>query len=284
MPPLHIVYYTDPLCCWSWVFEGVWRRLRWEFGDQLLTRCVMGGLYADTSRYNDPVNDIHNAGQIAPQWLDVASRTGVPLNPRLWTRARPRSSYPPCLAIKAAQRHSNLFADALLRRLREAAMLECRDISRREVLLELVAETRAAFHEDELSMDDFTAALSDETTLRLFRDDLTDVRLRQIGRFPTLLLHGAGDRGLLITGWRPYDIVRRAMQRVAPGLAPLRQPTDLDEYVTDHGRVTIAEIAEAFGWSRGEAHGKLIARGLQAAILDRDVHDASSETTAPRAG
>src|SRR5690242_21305745 len=27
---LEVIYYTDPLCCWSWAFEPQWRRFLYE--------------------------------------------------------------------------------------------------------------------------------------------------------------------------------------------------------------------------------------------------------------
>ena len=45
--PLTAVYYTDPLCCWSWAFEPHWRRLRDEFGGALDCRYRMAGMIED---------------------------------------------------------------------------------------------------------------------------------------------------------------------------------------------------------------------------------------------
>ena len=55
-PGLEIIYYTDPLCCWSWAFEPQWRRLLFELKDKISYRYCMGGLLPRWKNYNDSVN------------------------------------------------------------------------------------------------------------------------------------------------------------------------------------------------------------------------------------
>ena len=67
-PPIEIVYYTDPLCCWSWAFEPHWRRLREEFGGALDWRYRMAAMIADWNSYNDPLNSVNRPVQMGPIW------------------------------------------------------------------------------------------------------------------------------------------------------------------------------------------------------------------------
>ena len=55
---VEIIYYTDPLCSWSWAFEPQWRRLRYEFGSQICPRYVMCGMISDWQSYSDPFNSV----------------------------------------------------------------------------------------------------------------------------------------------------------------------------------------------------------------------------------
>jgi predicted DsbA family dithiol-disulfide isomerase len=41
---VHVQYFTDPACPWSWATEPAVRRLQVEFGDQVSITYVMGGL------------------------------------------------------------------------------------------------------------------------------------------------------------------------------------------------------------------------------------------------
>src|SRR5690606_32590351 len=126
--PVYVTYFTDPLCSWSWAFEASWRRLLSEFGEALHYSYRMGGLLANWQRYQDPINHISRPAQMGPCWMQVQEQTGVPLNSELWHLNPPDSSYPASIAFKAAQTIRLDFAEKYLRRLREAAMLDARDI------------------------------------------------------------------------------------------------------------------------------------------------------------
>lgn len=275
--PLHAIYYTDPLCSYSWVFEAVWRRIRWELGELLQYEYRMGGLFADVTRYQDPINDIANTAQIGPQWMEISSRTGVPLNPELWQQRPPTSSYPACIAFKAAAQFGSDFAETCLRRLREAAMLEARDISRPEVLQAVAREANSRLEpESRIDVAAFGAALSGPEARDAFREDLRDVRYREIGRFPSLILYRSPERGLLLTGCRPYGALRVSLGKVAPDLLPQRPLHDLAEYVAAWRTVTVQEIADNFGWELVEAGRRLREAGLEHAVVDAKLSSFSS--------
>src|SRR3712207_9352526 len=66
------------------------------------------------------------------RWLDVAAETGMPADPRMWLDAPPRSSYPACLAVKAAAEQG--LDGPYLRRAREAIACERRKVDNTEEL------------------------------------------------------------------------------------------------------------------------------------------------------
>src|SRR4051795_7960379 len=84
--------YTDPACPWSWAAEPALRRLQADFGTSLEICFVMGGLAREFKR---PLETMRH-------WIDAGDASGMPVDPRLWLDAPPRSSYPACLAGKAA--------------------------------------------------------------------------------------------------------------------------------------------------------------------------------------
>lgn len=268
--PVRVTYFTDPLCPWCWAFEPQWRRLRFEFGAGLRWQYRMGGLLSGWGRYHDPVNEIHNPGQMATQWLQVAELTDVPIDASIWRAAPPASSYPACLAFKAAESFGPPFAEAYLRRLREAVMLEGRDVSRREVLLDVAAAAGA----DPIA---FEAAFDGPEAAGAFRDDLTETRYREIQRFPTLVLHRSGPMGLALVGCRPYEALREALAKVAPDLAPdpIDGPNDLAEYVEHWGRVTGQEIAANLGIEPDRAREEVARIGMTAFLLHSSIGTSS---------
>ncbi len=266
-----VEYYTDPLCSWSWAFEAQWRRLRYECGSRLGWRYRMGGLIANWRNYEDPLNDIRLPAQMGPQWFEVGELTGMPLDARLWQEDPPSSSYPACVAVKAAQRQGQAVTEAYLRRLREAVMMERRNIARQDVLLAVARETAQMSNFD---LDQFRNDLSMPETLDAFRQDLRDAAYHDIGRFPTLLLHSQNGRGLILVGYRPYEALCEAVEHLAPGLRQCAQMCSEDlavAYVTHWGHVTARELMEVSGGEVTEVArllNFLVERGMLAQASD----------------
>ncbi|HMJ37265.1 MAG TPA: DsbA family protein [Baekduia sp.] len=90
-----VIYYTDPGCPWSWAAEPALRRLQSEFADQVAITYVLGGM----------AQEITDPGHVLLEALDAAAVSGMPIDPRGWGGREgraPRSTYPACLAVKAA--------------------------------------------------------------------------------------------------------------------------------------------------------------------------------------
>jgi predicted DsbA family dithiol-disulfide isomerase len=214
-----VVYYTDPLCCWSWALEPQWRRLRAEFGAALAWRYRMAGMIADWGSYSDPVNAVSRPLQMGPIWREAQQRSGVALDDRIWAEDPPASSYPACIAVKAAELQSAAAADLYLGRLRVAVMAQRRNIARPEVLLEVADETAAAAP-GRLDAERLRHDLAGAAARDALRNDIKEARYRGIGRFPTLTLRAANGTGVMIVGYRPYEVLCAALARIAPELQP----------------------------------------------------------------
>lgn len=122
MPMIHVAYFTDPLCPWSWGAEPHLRRLEVEFSDQVRITYVMAGM----SRELDAAKKLSST-------LDVIAETGMPADLRIWLEHPPRSSYPACLAVKAA--YEQKLDEPFLRRLREGAFLRRERVDNPEAFL-----------------------------------------------------------------------------------------------------------------------------------------------------
>jgi predicted DsbA family dithiol-disulfide isomerase len=117
--------YTDPACPWSWAAEPALRRVQADYGDALPIHFVMGGLAREFKR---PLETMRH-------WIDAGDASGMPVDPRLWLDAPPRSSYPACIAVKAAAEQG--LDEAYLRRAREGFAYERRSLDTPEPLVEL---------------------------------------------------------------------------------------------------------------------------------------------------
>jgi predicted DsbA family dithiol-disulfide isomerase len=125
-------YHTDPACPASWAAEPVLRRLATEFGAGLSITYVMGGL----AREYEPPYEAR-----VREWLEHADRSGMPFDPLLWTEGPIASTYPACMAVKAAAEQGPEAAARYLRALREGLMCFRRKLDGKEALVE---EARAA--------------------------------------------------------------------------------------------------------------------------------------------
>ena len=124
MGAVHVLYYTDPACPWSWAAEPGLRRLQVEFGDELAITYIMGGLAREFSR---PLETMRHM-------FEAAEASGMPVDGRLWLDHPPASSYPACQAVKAAAEQR--LDGPYLRVVREGLMVERRKLDTADALVD----------------------------------------------------------------------------------------------------------------------------------------------------
>ena len=103
------------------------RRMLVEFGKDLSITYVMGGLARE---FPAPPT------ALVGEWLDDAERSGMPLDPRMWLEAPLKSSYPACMAVKAAAEQGPDAGERCLRALREGILCHRRKLDNTEALVE----------------------------------------------------------------------------------------------------------------------------------------------------
>jgi predicted DsbA family dithiol-disulfide isomerase len=230
----------------------------------------MGGLIADWRSYEDPLNDIRNPAQMAPQWYQIQELSGMPLDDRLWQIDPPASSYPACVAMKAAERQGKAATESYLRRLREAAMIERRNIGRSEVLYEVAQETA---NDGLLDLKRFSDDYRTSGTMESFRQDLRDAAYYGIGRFPTLVMQRNDGRGIVLVGYRPYEALQAALEHLVPGVIQRQEmaPEDLAvEYVRYWRRVMARELVEILGCDSNKTSALLEGLVARGALMQAD--------------
>jgi hypothetical protein len=131
-----------------------------EFGEELHITYVMGGLARE---FEDDLSSLVIA------WLDHAAESGMPLDPRVWHSDGVRSTYPACIAFKAAAEQGPDAAERYLRVLREGFMCHGRRLDGPEAL---VTEARRAG----LDTQRFRIDLESNAILEAFASDLEETR------------------------------------------------------------------------------------------------------------
>ena len=80
--------------------------------------------------------------------------------------------------------------------------------------------------------------------LEAFRPDWQETQNRNITRTPTLIMRSRSKPAIMLTGYRPYNVLLQALKQMMPDLEPSVQPISIDAYKRFWGSLTEREIAE----------------------------------------
>jgi putative protein-disulfide isomerase len=224
--PVRLRYYTDPACSASWAAEPALRRLQLEFGDEVRITYVMGGL---SRQYEG------DQSRLVIEWLDAAERSGMPVDPRAWnTPGAIGSTFPACMAFKAAAEQGPEAAERYLRALREGIMCRRRKLDGLEALTE---EARAA----RLDVERFRVDVGSHAIVEAFGADLEETRSRSVESLPAFCFLRDGE-GRWCGASDGYEGWREAA--LAAGAVPASgSPPAVIGALERFGRLSTAEIA-----------------------------------------
>ncbi len=182
-----------------------------EFGEDLDWTFVMGGL----GREFPP----EGLGQ---HWMEAAAQSGMPTDPRVWQEGPMKSSYPACMAVRAAAEQAADGGYRYLRALREGIFCFGRKLDETEAL---VGEARGAG----LGVERFRIDLASNATVEGFGADLEEARdVPDIARrsdrvgcshavgdervtFPTVRFEGEDGEVAWVCGFRGAEAYRDAV-------------------------------------------------------------------------
>ena len=249
--PVRARCYTDPACSASWAAEPKHRALLVEFGNDLAFTYVMGGLARD---YEDDHSDA-SAGPAAGRiydtllrrWLDQAAESRMPMDPRIWSEGPIRTSYPACMAVKAAAEQGPEAASRYLRAVREGLMCFRRKLDSTEPLVEVAREAG-------LDVRRFRVDLQSNAIVEAFGADLEETRSDGA---PLPWIRFDGDAGTArVAGEAAYAEWRAAA--LAAGAEPSGEPRpDAVAALRRFGRMATVEVEAACDLSNQAAETEL---------------------------
>jgi hypothetical protein len=223
------------------------RRLAVEFGDSLDWKLVMGGLGRDYKG--------HEKGALV-RWVEDADAIEMPIDPLLWKESPISSTYPACIAVKAAGEQGIDAQVRFLRVLREGLMCFRRRLDSLEPFVE---EARRAA----LDVARFRVDATSHAAVEAFGADLEVTRKVPEGSpredrvpFPTLRI---GDRWLF--GRAPYDEMAAAAE--AAGATRSGSSLTPDEAFARFERLAPAELQALCGLPAPVAHAELWRRATE---------------------
>lgn len=204
--PIKIVYFTDPICSSCWGIEPQLRKLKLEYGDCFEMDYHMGGLLPAWDNYSS--GSIHKPSDVAQHWEEAGSYYEMPIDGDVWFEDPLRSSYPPSIAVKAAELQGKEKGVLYMRRLREMLFLEKKNITRWEYLQQAALE---------VGLDTFQFKTDYEgKAIELFQEDLNLGRQLGVRGFPTLIFKGTDNSQGLVYGFKPYEEYVNTIKRIIP--------------------------------------------------------------------
>jgi predicted DsbA family dithiol-disulfide isomerase len=232
---VQVRYYTDPACPWSWALEPALRKLMQEFAERLRFRYVMCGMLREGA---DPL-------QHARQTLEASDQSSMPVDARLWLEGAPASSYPACIAVKAAAEQGD--AGPYLRRLREGLMCRRRKLDMGDSLIE------AARGLGGLDVERFRIDVASHATLEAFGADLElaaavapEHHAPGTGRvkLPSLEFVGAdGEVARGVYGFSDYAALRDGALAAAATPSESSGPMSVEDALRRFGSMATTEVA-----------------------------------------
>lgn len=248
-----LLYVTDPICSGCWAFEPAWRRLLYHYDDVLTVRTMYGGLLPGWEGFSDPGAGIAAPADVAPHWLQVAARTGQPIDPTVWHADPPSSSYPASKAAHIVRMLDAAAEQRFLRRVREAVFLEARNIARRDVLVRCAAEAGVDPHA-------FSVLFDADAGAHAFATDMRERHELGVTRFPTLLIStgGSGRPRSLVVGARPWAQLESSLLSALalPDAQPAGAPT-VDGALEAYGSGSTLEFATLLDLPSRETESQL---------------------------
>ncbi|MNU90580.1 DSBA-like thioredoxin domain protein [compost metagenome] len=204
--PVKIIYYTDPICSSCWGIEPQLRKLKLEYGEYIEIDYRMGGLLPDWS-YNS--GGISKPSDVAHHWEEVSAYYEMPIDGGVWLEDPLSSSYPPSIAVKAAQMQDKEKAIAFMRKLREYVFLEKKNITKWEVI-------SAAAKAVGLNVGQLKKDYEDGDAKKLFEEDLAYGRQLGVRGFPSMYFSDSTDKHFLVYGFKPYETFEDAIKQLVP--------------------------------------------------------------------
>src|SRR5687768_10810953 len=141
---LDIVYFTDPLCCWSWAMNPQLAQLKTAWKGTIRWRYCMGGLLPSWNQYTDSLNSISRPAQMGPLWMHASQLSGIPMPHSIWVNNPPASSYPACIAVKCAMLQSAALGELYLHYVQEAIMIHSLNIAEFSVLQQVAEQVKGS--------------------------------------------------------------------------------------------------------------------------------------------
>lgn len=201
--PIHILYFSDPLCSYCWGSEPILSRLKRERGDLFTMEYKMGGLMPDWSIFSDQSEGLANMER---HWPEASEKIGFKIDGKVWRIDPPSSSYPPSIAFRAATLQGEKKGLEFYFIMRELFFHKRVNIAKRENMI-LAAEASG------LNIKAFIRDL-DGRGKELFEEDLKLALKLTVDLFPTYILTSRSGKKARLAGFISFETLSSAIDQI----------------------------------------------------------------------
>ncbi|HLV51154.1 MAG TPA: DsbA family protein [Flavobacterium sp.] len=231
--PIQVIYYTDPICSSCWGIEPQLRKLKLEYGHLLNFEYKMGGLLPNWNYNSGGINKPADVGQ---HWDEVSQHYQMPIDGDVWVEDPLHSSYPPSIAVKAAQMQDANKALVFWRLIREQLFLQKRNITKWEYIAE--AAKNAGLDVERLKKDYTNGAAE-----KRFQQDLADAREMGVRGFPSIYFIDEKGNQEFVYGSKPYNSYEQAIQTLLPNAEKKEFGKSIENLFSQYHSLTVKELA-----------------------------------------
>ena len=247
-----ITTFTDPMMGLSWEYEPAFRKLETHFTEIIEFRYIMSVLVPDVYRLTDP-NDLRISKEFALKnynkrlakiYESEEAISGMPINMEGFHlfSAENTSSKPLNLAYKAVQLTDRSKAGIFLYNLRYATVVECKQTTKLEEILEVVKKSK-------IDPEKFLEHYNGGTAENALNHDLVLTRELGIYTLPAYLIQ-CGEKNALIKILIEYENFVSIINNLSGGqITPRkleRSPEKITEFLKKHPLISLLELKEAF--------------------------------------
>lgn len=233
--PIELYIFIDPLCQTALQIQSILKRLQIEYDHYFSWRFILSTKLAS-------LNCLHRKTK--------GCFTGVEVDithPAL-----------PSIAIKAAEMQGKKSAARYMLKLQEHALLETKDITSYNALVEIAEQSN-------LDVDEFKKDFCSKETARAFQSDLYIAREMEVDELPSIVFFNEciEDEGLKISGTYSYEVYVQILKEILDEEIISKPLPTYDELFERFQTFTTKEVSEIYRISEKEAERELKKRMLQ---------------------
>lgn len=203
---INLLFFTDPVCSTCWLIQPQLRKMSLLYGEYIDIKYHMGGLLPSWNNYNS--GKIKNPSDAAEHWKEMAQKYEMPISPDVWIDSPLASSFPPSVAIKAAQLQNKIKAYNFHRRMKELLFFESKNIADIDLIIKTAIEV--GLDENKLLND------MDNIAKVKFEEDLALAKSLEITTLPTLIFSNQFNEEIILKGYQEFADLEQVILNLHP--------------------------------------------------------------------